>query len=149
MTRRTARVPRVVLDTNVVVSSLVFAGGIAAALRTAWQSGRMVPLISRDTASELVRVLRYPKFSLDAAAQELLLGDYLPYAAAVNIPLQPPALPACRDPSDLPFLVLATVGQADMLVTGDRDLLDIAAEVSFRVMTPAAALDHLGLPTKG
>jgi len=149
MTRRDKTLPRVVLDTNAVVSSLVFAGGIAAALRTAWQSGRMTTLVSRETASELIRVLKYPKFALDLETQNLLLGDYLPHTTVVKIPARLPALPICRDPSDLPFLALATVGQADILVTGDRDLLALAAQLSFRVMTPADMLVHLARAEDG
>lgn len=145
MTRRSGRTPRVVLDTNVVVSSLVFSRGIAGSLRAAWQSGQVLPLVSRDTASEIVRVLQYPKFSLTEETRELLLGDYLPYATVVRIPARIPVLPDCRDPSDIPFLVLAAVGKADVLVTGDHDLLDLADDLAFRVMTPAALLTLLGL----
>jgi predicted nucleic acid-binding protein len=49
--------PRVVLDTNVVLSALLFRGGPTARLRDAWQNGRFVPLASTITADELVRVL--------------------------------------------------------------------------------------------
>jgi len=44
--------PVVVLDTHLVLSALVFAGGRLAALHMAWQSGRCVPLISQATASQ-------------------------------------------------------------------------------------------------
>ena len=77
-------VPRVVLDTNVLVSALVFGGGHWQRLRQAWQGGRFVPLVSRPTASELLRVLAYPKFKLSESEQERLLADYLPYAEAIE-----------------------------------------------------------------
>lgn len=117
---------RVVLDTNVVLSALVFAGGQAARLRKTWQTGGFVPLVSTATAQELVRVLSYPKFRLDAREREELLGDYLPWADVVDIPNPPPGVPDCRDPDDHAFLVLAAAGQADAIVTGDADLLDMA-----------------------
>src|SRR5947207_420118 len=66
-------VPRVVLDTNVVLSALLFGAGVAGRVRVGWQSGRFVPLASAATARELVRVLAYPKFRLTAAEQEDLL----------------------------------------------------------------------------
>ena len=72
-------------------------------------------------------MLAYPKFKLDAQAQEELLGDYLPWVEVVAVPEPPPAVPACRDVDDLPFLHLATAGRADVLVTGDADLLALAA----------------------
>lgn len=119
---------RVVLDTNVVLSALVFSGGQAAQLRLGWQQGAFVPLASTATAQELVRVLAYPKFGLSKAEQDELLADYLPYAQTVRIPVPPPAVPACRDPMDLPFMHLAVAGQAQALLTGDKDLIALAAE---------------------
>ena len=118
--------PRVVLDTNVVVSALLFGAGPTARLRSAWQAGRIVPLASTATARELVRVLAYPKFRLEASEQQDLLADYLPWVTVVRIPDPPPAVPACRDPFDVPFLHLAVAGQARALVTGDRALLALA-----------------------
>ncbi len=118
--------PRVVLDTKVVVSALIFGGGPAARVRSAWQSGRIVPLASTATAQELVRVLGYPKFRLSSAEQEELLADFVPWVEVVRIPDPPPATPACRDPFDPPFLQLAITGRARALVSGDRDLLALA-----------------------
>jgi len=115
--------PRVVLDTNVVLSALVFGSGPAARLRAGWQARRLVPLASRATAAELLRVLAYPKFGLSAGEQAELLADFMPWVEAVRIPEPPPAAPRCRDPHDVPFLHLALAGRARVLVTGDRDLL--------------------------
>ena len=55
---------RVVLDTNVLLSALLFYQGSVAWLRHAWQSEAIRPLASRDTTEELIRVLAYPKFKL-------------------------------------------------------------------------------------
>ena len=143
---------RVVLDTNVVLSALVFRGGAAGQVRQAWQRGLVLPLVSKATAQELVRVLAYPKFRLSAAEQHELLADYLPYAETVRIAQPLPEVPHCRDPLDLPSMHLAVAGQAQVLVSGDRDLLAIAAEFErfsscrmvgldvFCAMPPVAAL---------
>lgn len=119
--------PRVVLDTHVVLSALVFGGGLAGRVRLAWQSGDFAPLASQATVQELVRVLGYPKFRLSAQDQGELLADYLPHVQAVRIPQPPPRVPDCRDPMDLPFLHLAAAGKAQVLVSGDQDLMDLAA----------------------
>jgi hypothetical protein len=95
--------PRVALDTNLVLSALVFAQGRLAVLRHAWQGARFVPLVSKTTTAELIRVLAYPKFKLDADQQSELLADYLPWCETVRIPSPPPATPACRDVYDQPF----------------------------------------------
>lgn len=141
--------PRVVLDTNVVLSALVFGGGATARLRQAWQAGRLLPLVSTATVQELVRVLAYPKFKLDAASRQELLADYLPWAEVVTVPEPPPRVPECRDPHDLPCLHLAVAGRAQYLVSGDADLLTLASPVTrprlkFKLITVQAFLD--GLP---
>ena len=118
--------PRVVLDTNVVLSALLFGGGMAGRVRTGWQGGRCVPLASTATAQELVRVLAYPKFGLSADEQAELLADYLPWVQVVQVPVPAPRVPPCRDAGDLPFLHLAVAGRAHALVSGDRDLLALA-----------------------
>ena len=126
----------VVLDTNVVLSALVFGGGKAGQLRRAWQQGAFIPLVSTATAEELIRVLAYPKFRLSREEQSELLADYLPYAQTVRVLQPPPAVPSCRDALDLPFMELAVAGQAKMLVSGDRDLLVLSDD--FERMTGCA-----------
>jgi putative PIN family toxin of toxin-antitoxin system len=116
----------VVLDTNVVLSALLFSGGFVGRVRTGWQSERFVPLASRATARELLRVLAYPKFALSAMEQEELLSDYIPWVRVVEVSDPPPKVPRCRDPFDTAFLQLAIAGKAHALVTGDRDLLALA-----------------------
>src|SRR5437899_281292 len=117
--------PRVVLDTNVVLSALLFANGRLAPLRAAWQREAFHPLASAATTEELVRALTYSKFKLTPADQRELLGDYLPYCTAVRIPSRMPKTPRCRDPFDVAFLQLASAGKAVYLVTGDKDLLAV------------------------
>ena len=67
----------------------------------------------------------YPKFNLNKAEQALLLADFLPYAETVIIEQIPDGLPIIHDPDDQKFLLLAVVGQAEVLVTGDADILAI------------------------
>ena len=78
-----AEVLRVVLDTNAVVSALVFDRGTMVWLRRAWQRLLFTPLINQRCARELVRVLGYPKLGLGEQEVRDLLSDYLPYAEVV------------------------------------------------------------------
>jgi putative PIN family toxin of toxin-antitoxin system len=126
--------PRVVIDTNLVLSALVF-GGRLSRLRLAWQNNRFIPLASEVTISELVRVLTYPKFKLTNSEQEDLLSDYLPFCDTVLMPDTLPVVPECRDAFDIPFLLLAVVGQANYLVTGDSDLLCLSDKFSCPILT--------------
>jgi uncharacterized protein len=143
------RPPLVVLDTNLVLSALLFANGRVAPLRLAWQGGQCLPLTSKATATELMRVLAYPKFKLSADDREQLLADYLPYCRSVRMPPRMPArwpkLPQCRDATDQMFLELAAVGEADFLVTGDKDLLALASQFKCPIMAPASFLERLQL----
>jgi uncharacterized protein len=128
---------RIVIDTNLLVSALVF-GGNMARLRFAWQGDRgdrLVPLASKATVTELMRVIAYPKFKLTRTDQEDLLADYLPFCETVLMPEQLPTIPQCRDPFDEPFLLLALVGCADYLVTGDRDLLCLSDSFACPIVT--------------
>lgn len=135
--------PRLVLDTNVLLSALLFRSASMTWLRTAWQSESILPLASRDTVSELLRVLGYPKFGLTAPDRDDLLADYLPWCETVTIPVPPPVTPDCRDPLDQPFLVLALAGRANALVTGDRDLLALADSFAIPILTPAEMKSRL------
>jgi len=126
---------RVVLDTNVALSALVFAQRRLTPLRLAWQAQQFQPLVCKGTAAELIRVLNYPKFKLGADDRQQLLADYLPYCLTITIPTPPPPTPICRDAFDVPFLQLAMAGQADVLVSGDQDLLCLADSFSCPILT--------------
>ena len=128
-TKKTIKTPRVVLDTNCIVSALLFAKGSASWLKDAWMRRRFIPLVSRDTASELMRVLNYPKFRLDKNEQELILADFLPYAEVERIKIVPQNLPALQDPDDLMFLSLAVFGNADALISGDAHILKVKSQL--------------------
>lgn len=127
--------PRVVIDTNLVLSALVFSGGQLDTLRHAWQAGKCIPLVCKHTASELIRVLAYPKFKLTATEQHELLSDYLPYCETVALPGKAPKSIHCRDIHDIPFLHLALAGKADCLVSGDDDLLCLADNFACPIVT--------------
>jgi len=134
--------PRLVLDTNVLLSALLFPAASLSWLRHAWQSEAVVPLASQATTLELLRVLSYPKFRLTEQEREDLLADYLPWCETVVV-ANPPTVPYCRDPFDQPFLELAAAGSADALVTGDDDLLALAPVFAVPIITPAAARQRI------
>ena len=125
---------RVVFDTTTVVSALIFAGGRLAWLRGHWQKRECVPLIARATTAELTRVLRYPKFRLTGDDARELVAEYLPFCEVIERVQKCPVV--CRDASDQPFLDLAHSGGADVLVSGDRDLLVLAGRTQFAIETP-------------
>ena len=136
-------VRRTVLDTNVLISALAFQAGTLSWIRGAWQSREILPLVSRATTQELIRVLSYPRFRLSVEDCENLLADYLPWCETIAMPDAPIEIPRCRDPHDRAFLELALAGRADSLVSGDSDLLALAGHFSIPVLTPAAFKEEL------
>lgn len=131
---------RGVLDTNTVISALVFPHGRLSWMRPLWTTGQIVPLICRESAAELIETLAYPKFKLDEIGIRTLLAAYLPFVETVDAHVDAPAMRGlrCRDPDDQVFLTLASIGGAMVLVTGDPDLLVLKNEAPFAIETPAA-----------
>jgi putative PIN family toxin of toxin-antitoxin system len=128
---------RVVLDTNVLVSALLFERGSLAWIRTAWQSRQIQPVVAEPTVRELMRVLGYPTFRLSAEELEQLLADLLPWCETWVSPMVS-ADQQVRDPKDQIFVDLALSARVSALVSRDADL--VARKDQFnpmRVLTPA------------
>ena len=141
--------PKIVFDTNIIVSATLFGSGPMSAVRVAWQTGRVVPIVSKDTSAELLRVLAYKKFKLAEADIARVLALYLPYAQAHAINRSAnhmSEIPLCRDARDQIFLDLAQSAKADFLVSGDDDLLCMddpkMAILKFRIIKPAALIQR-------
>ncbi len=132
---------RAVLDTNVVISALLFSGP-PSQLVPAWQSGRLQPIVSSPILNEYVRVLAYPKFGLTASEiHSLLEEDLLPYIEAVRVSLS--EVPALRDPDDAKFVNCAIAAGVRWLVSGDDDLLALRRVNSVEIVTVSTFLQHL------
>ena len=130
---------RVVFDTNIVLSALVF-GRRLAWLRGAWARGVAVPVVCRETTAELLRVLSYPKFELTPTERDLLLAEYLPFAEVAQLPESLPILSVeCRDRDDVLFIQLALAAKVDYLVSGDSDLWTLRDVAP----VPIASVDQL------
>ena len=137
------KVIKVVLDTNTVLSSLLFNQSKLSQFRAFWQSEKIFPLASKATISELIRVLAYPKFKLSSLEQQVFLAEYLPYIETITKVEKMADSSICRDINDVMFLELALVGKADYLITGDKDLLDIQQMFKFKIITPSEFISKL------
>jgi len=116
--------PRVVLDTNIVLDAFVFADAAAQQLRDALADGRLDWIATAPMRTELARVLGYPQivprlayYALDAAD---VLSSFDRHTRIVAT--APKAPPTCRDPDDQGFIDLAVAHQA-RLVSKDRAVL--------------------------
>lgn len=125
---------RCVLDTNVLVSALLFPASTAReALRSARSRGTI--LLSRPAFLELAEVLRRTKFRRYFEEEDVL--DFLSALArdsewiAVDT-----SIAVCRDPKDDKFLSLALSGGATHIVSGDSDLLVLHPFRGISIMSP-------------
>jgi putative PIN family toxin of toxin-antitoxin system len=136
---------KVVIDTNVLVSALLF-GGIPGRFVALWKNNHVTPLVSADIMAEYLRVLAYPKFRLTGEEiSHLLMHEILPWFETVAAPEGDRFVPA--DPADDKFIWCALAGGAECIISGDDHLLACAA-CPVSVLTPTAFLEKLINPAK-
>ena len=125
---------RVVLDTNVLVSGLAYPGSVPGRIVAAWRQGALDVALSRYILDELARVLpRLPRAGLTPAEARDLADSFM-FLADVVEP-EGDEDQRLRDPADQPVLLTLLAAQADWLITGDKDLLALAAQ--YPILTPA------------
>jgi putative PIN family toxin of toxin-antitoxin system len=124
----------VVIDTNVIVSALLF-GGKPGKLIQLWKAGQIQPLISKEITEEYLRVLAYPKFNLSENDIGFLLNhEILPYFKAVKIKPGRWKTTIEDDPSDDMFIRCAVSGICKIIISGDRHLLDLKTYGKIRIL---------------
>lgn len=136
MGQKQRTVIRAVLDTNVLVSALLFSGEMGH-LVSSWKARKFLPVFSHDTFAEFRRVLAYPKFSLTPREIDALFQDeVLPFCEVVDVEDEITGL--CRDHADDKFLSCAVAAKADYIVSGDKDLLVLGNFRNIPIITVAA-----------
>ncbi|MEF8760862.1 MAG: PIN domain-containing protein [Candidatus Accumulibacter sp. UW25] len=134
---------RAVLDTNIVIDLLHFADPQTQPLQRGIATGDLRCFTDRDCFAELQRVSAYRQFGLDARAQAALLDRYRHFVIACERePAEDYLLPRCRDVDDQKFLVLGVRCRAELLITRDRRLLQVARHrlpVPYAIVTLATA----------
>ena len=124
---------KAVLDTNVVVSALLFRGELSR-LHALWKKKAFTIAASRDVIEEYVRVLAYPKFKLtEKEIEALVQEELLPYIEPVTVNEDTKGVSV--DPDDDRFLACATEAKADFIVSGDAHLLSLKKHKGCPVIT--------------
>jgi putative PIN family toxin of toxin-antitoxin system len=132
------QVTRVVIDTNVVVSALLF-GGVPGKLIPLWKGESIRPLLSKEIIAEYLRVLAYPKFELSEEEMNYLLSqEILPYFEIVTV--KPARVIVKADPADDMFIHCAIDGKAKMVISGDQHLLALKSYGKIKILTPSEFL---------
>jgi len=126
---------RVVLDTNVVISAILFKE-VLCQFETWWRDGIIIPLVSKDTFEEIRKVLIYPKFQLsEDEVNYVVMELLLPYFEVITLKGEQ-GISACRDHHDDKFLFTAHQGKAEYLISGDQDLLIQKRYRKVRIVSP-------------
>ena len=134
---------RIVLDTNVLISGLMYPHSVPGQIVTAWREAQFDVVSTLQQLKEIGRVLSYPRIqkvlhwgpkTIERFLEQLLLRVEL---AEVDEPVDE----RLRDQSDSPILAGLVASKADFLVTGDGDLL--ALKDRFAIVTPAEFAEKL------
>ena len=134
---------KVVLDTNVLISGLMFPHSVPGSIVRAWREARFDLVISLEQLTEIARVLAYPKtrkvLHWDDETIERFLKQLYLRAEVVerNEEIGDPP----RDPHDTPILASMISAKADYLVTGDGDLL--ALRHKYAIVKPTEFAEKL------
>ena len=135
---------RAVIDTNVLLSALLWGGAPHAVLEHA-RNGTLTLISSPALLAELARVMERPKFDAIFVRSNTSRSHTLTDVRQLIEVIDPPPLaqPVCRDKDDDAVLALALAAQADMIVSGDDDLLSINLFEGIPILSPAQALHKI------
>ena len=111
---------KVVIDSNIIVTILKGPHSLSA-IYSAFKTGRFKLIVNAELLKELAFVLSRPRLRISAADIKELFK--LIKMRAIRVDLGQEAITICRDPKDNFILQLAVESKADLIVTGDKDLL--------------------------
>lgn len=124
---------RAVIDTNLLVSYLLTNGDTISRMMAHWEQGHFVYLQSSQMLDELIDVINRPRLRRYLKTDPQPLLDLIETDAEYTDGKL--ALPgACRDPKDDKFIAYAVEGNADYIVSGDNDLLDLGVYQDIQIV---------------
>jgi putative PIN family toxin of toxin-antitoxin system len=135
---------RAVIDTNLIIRAVIKPGGTVGAVLRRLRDGGYTLLYSEPLLIELADVLNRPrirqKYGLSTQEIETVLALILLRGEAVT-----PArrIDVCRDPKDNMILEAAAAGNADVISSGDQDLLSLREFEGIPIVVPAEFLRRL------
>jgi putative PIN family toxin of toxin-antitoxin system len=124
---------KVVLDTNVLISGVFFAG-LPSRILEAWRDGRMDLVVSPAILEEYRRVGERLALQFEGLSLEPFLMLLATHAEIVEPPELPE--PVASDPDDDKFLACALVSDAQLIISGDKHLLAVSPYKDVKVVSP-------------
>ncbi|MFH1916667.1 MAG: putative toxin-antitoxin system toxin component, PIN family [Nanoarchaeota archaeon] len=137
-------VPKLVLDTNTIVSAFFWEGNEAELLRRIEQ-GKAHLFMTKELLSEVEEVIKRPKFNEVMRKAGLTSDQIMGKIASLSHLVIAPRLNirACRDEKDNKFLECAKSADVDYLVSGDKDLLSLRVYEGIPIVKTSSILDAL------
>lgn len=135
---------RAVVDTNILVRAVIKPSGSVGPVLQRLRQRDYLLLISRATLDELVDVLSRPRLRAKYGISDPVLRAVVRLMILRGELVSPQRrITACRDPKDDKFLEVAVGGRADVVVSGDADLLSLDPFEGIPIVTPARFLTML------
>jgi uncharacterized protein len=128
-----------VFDTNVLISSILIPNSLSfKAFEKALNKGKIYS--SENCINELIEVINRPKFKkyFSEEFKNKFLIDYLNTIKIIEVKI---TINACSDPKDNKFLELAISSKADVIISGDQDLLILNPFKKIKILNPKQFLD--------
>lgn len=134
---------RLVLDTNVVASALLWSGSPRMLLQAAREK-HVELFTSTPMLAELADILARAKFARKIAASRLSVDQIVEGYVLLGSVVRPAVIARIApDPDDDVVIATALAGRVDLIVTGDKPLLNVALYQGIRVVGVAQALAEL------
>jgi len=135
---------RAVIDTNVLLSGFLWRGAPHELLEQV-RNGNLTLISSPALLAELADVISRPKFDAILVRSNTSRNRTLDELHQLVEVIEPPPLPqrVCRDADDDAVLATAIAGQADLIVSGDDDLLSLKTHQGIPIITPAEAVQRV------
>ena len=129
--------PRVVLDTNIIISALGWGGKPKKCFELILK-GDLISITSPEIIHEVEKVMEYPKFSFKNKEKR----EFLEVITKSSIIIEPKTEINLikEDPTDNMFLEAAITGHADYIISGDKDLLNLERFKEIRIIKPEKCL---------
>jgi len=135
---------KVVIDTNVIVSSVIKKTGVTFSLIEKWKKKGFILLLSEPIIKEILEVLSRPRIrAISKMSKEEIREFGLLLYEGSRLIEPATSIIACQDPDDNKFLECAVSGEADYIVSKDKHLLDLEEYEGIKILTPEGFLDML------
>ncbi|NBD18964.1 MAG: putative toxin-antitoxin system toxin component, PIN family [Cyanobacteria bacterium] len=136
---------RIVLDTNILISSLISKKSSPYLLYYGWRKKRFTLITSEEQLNELNQVLQYPKLRkfINQDEATIMISALCDFAVTVA---DLPDVNYSKDSDDNLIIATAIAGKADLIVTGDKgDLLTLKTVENIAIVTASDAVSRIGI----